>query len=242
MTRVAMPAVIVVVTVASFVGAAGWNRAGEPSLAIVLSERELPLDYAAEPGEGPGPRLRITYQDRHDPLDARNWLPESRLREIGFAFPVPAGAPQAVEAYRRVPPRLAWVVFEFDGAQWRDIERRRAMTDAPADPGVERLPSRLVPVDAGPDFETLQARYPAGHLILRSVILLSYVPAARGGPLVHGVLREVVPATLAVPDHLRAQVAELAADERARRASRYEVELAIGSLGLPYVRLVGARD
>lgn len=237
MTRVAFPALIVVVTVAAFVGAAGWNRSGEPPLAIVLTERELPVAYIdAAPGD-PGKRLRIAYEYRHDPLDARNWLPESRLREIGFAFNVPVGSPQAVDTYRRVPPRLAWVVFEYDGLQWRDIERRRAMAETAREPVTTLLPSRLVPVDAGPDLELLRARYPAGHLILRGVIGLSYVPASRGGPLLHGVLREVVPSAIAVPYELRPLLDQLTpAGHSAGPEPRYEADLAVGRLGLPYVR------
>jgi hypothetical protein len=235
-TRVALPGLVVVVTVAAFLGAAGWNRAGEPQLTLVLTERELPIAHAAAaPGDDPGARLRLAFQSRHDPLDARNWLPESRLRAIGFPFNVPAGAPQAVDTYDRVPPRVAWVVFEYDGPEWRDIERRRAMIEAPRGP-VGLAPSRLVPVDVGLDLEGLRARYPSGHLILRGVIGLSYVSAERGGPMLHGVLREVVPSAVAVPYAFRSVLDGLAATERATTEPRYEAELAVGRLGLPYVR------
>jgi hypothetical protein len=236
-TRVALPGLVVVVTVVAFLGAAGWNRAGEPQLTLVLTERELPIAYAsAAPGDDPGARLRFAFQYRHDPLDARNWLPESRLRAIGFPFNVPAGAPQAVDTYARVPPRVAWVVFEYDGPEWRDIERRRALIEAPPGP-VGPAPSRLVPVDVGLDLEELRARYPSGHLILRGVIGLSYVSAERGGPMLHGVLREVVPSAVAVPYELRSVLDGLASTERSLTTEpRYEVELAVGRLGLPYVR------
>jgi len=246
MTRVAFPALIVVVTVAAFVGAAGWNRSGDPAPAMVLTERELPIAYSEAASGDPSTRLRIAYEYRHDPLDARNWLPESRLREIGFTFNVPVGSPQAVDTYRRVPPRLAWVVFEYDGPQWRDIERRRAMTETAREPETTILPSRLVPVDAGLDLELLRARYPAGHLILRGVIGLSYVPASSGGPLLHGVLREVVPSALAVPYELRPLLDQLSsAEPSAGPEPRYEAELAVGRIGLPYISSLtktGIRD
>jgi hypothetical protein len=236
-TRVALPALLVLVTVAAFVGAAGWNRSGEPALVLVLTERELPLRRAnVAAGDDPGVRVRIAYESRHDPLDARNWLPETRLREIGFPFSVPVTSPHAVEAYDRVPPRIAWVVFEFDGPQWRDIERRRAM----ADPSPGRAPamrSRLVPVDVGLDFDLLRGRYPSGHLIVRGVIGLAYVPASRGGPLVHGVLRELVPSAVSVPYASRGiidGISQTVGDGVVE--PRYEAELAIGSLGLPFLR------
>jgi hypothetical protein len=234
--RVMVPAVLVLVTVAAFIGAAGWNQSGAPDLVVVLTERELPLAYVnAAPGDEPGARLRIAYQSRHDPLDARNWLPESRLRQIGFPFNVPVASPPAADAYDRVPPRVAWVVFEYDGPQWRDIERRRAITDPGVMP-VTAMPSRLVPVDAGPDFDLLRTRYPDGHLIVRGVIGLAYVSAERGGPMLHGVLRDVVPPAVAVPFAFRETVAGLAETASGAVEPRYEVELAVGSLGLPYVR------
>jgi hypothetical protein len=61
-TRVALPALLVLVTVAAFVGAAGWNRSGEPALVLVLTERELPLRRAnMAAGDDPGLRVRIAY-------------------------------------------------------------------------------------------------------------------------------------------------------------------------------------
>ena len=237
MTRVALPALIVLLTVAGFVGAAAWNRSGQPPVVMVLTERELPIAHVnVAPGDEPGARLRIAYEYRPDPLDARNWVPESRLREIGFPFNVPVGSPQAPDAYDRVPPRIAWVVFEYDGPQWRDIARRRALAPAPAVP-VATMPSRLVPVDVGLDFARLRVRYPSGHLILRGVIGLSYVSASRGGPMLHGVLRNVVPSVVAVPYQFRTIVQGLIATADSGAVQpRYEVELAVGSLGLPYIR------
>jgi hypothetical protein len=223
--------------VATFVGVAGWNRSGEPRLAMMLTERELQLPHAPRaPGDDPGLRLRIVYEGRYDPLDARNWLPEPKLREIGFPLDVPVGAPQAADVYDRVPPRVAWVVFEFDGPQWREIERRRALRPPDRFPPPAQQ-SRLVPVDAGLDFDTLRIRYPSGHLILRGVIGMAYLAPKDGGPLVYGTLRDVVPGGVAVPSQLRHVVDGLMAPPPgAPTLPRYEVELAVGSLGFPYVR------
>jgi hypothetical protein len=92
-------------------------------------------------------------------------------------------------------------------------------------------------VDAGLDFDLLQTRYPNGHLIVRGVIGLSYVPPSRGGPMLHGVLRDVLPPTVSVPFAFREVVAGLAASvANGAGEPRYEVELAIGAMGLPYVR------
>jgi hypothetical protein len=242
MTRIALPALIAMVTVAGFVGAAEWNASGQPRLVLTVTERELQLPYRLVGGdEEPALRLRVDYAPRYEPLDARNWLPESRLREIGFALNVPAGSPQAAAAYDRVPPRLAWIVFEYDGPQWRDLERRRRLTEQRF-PG-RLLESRLVPVDAGSDFDALRARYSSGHLIMRGVVGLSYVSATRGGPLVYGTLRQIVPSSVAVPRRLHATVAGLRPPESGDASEpRYEAELAIGRLGLPYLRSLRSRN
>jgi hypothetical protein len=244
MTRIAVPAVVVMIAVVTFVGVAGWNASGDPRLTITLTERELQLSNAdAAPGDDPGVWLRLSYQPRYDPLDSLNWLPESRLREIGFAFNVPVGAPQAVDAYDRVPARLAWVAFEYDGPQWAAIERRRALNVDPREPRhLRTMTSRLVPVDAGADFDQLRRRYPSGHLILRGVIGLAYVSPDNGGPLVHGTLREVLPYRVSVPHDFRPLLGDMRPPEvSGAEAPRYDVDLAVGKLGLPYVRSLRLR-
>lgn len=235
--RIAIPALVVMIAVVGYVAAAGWNRSGSPRLSIVLTERELPMfQMATAPGEDPGLQLRIAYVSRLEPLDAQNWLTQSRLEEIGFTFDVPQGAPGARDAYDNVPPRLAWIVFEYDGPAWRAVERRRELE---AEGQTRHFPypsSRLVPVDAGPDFDALLVRYPSGHLIVRGVIALAYLPPEQGGPLVHGRLREIIPQMVAVPAELRAVFDGLSArPEGPDAAPRYEAKLAIGRLGLPYV-------
>ena len=238
MTRIAAPAMTIVIVVIAFSGLVGWNRSGQPRLVATLTERELPQSWNA-PGldDKSGRQLRIEIEYRHDPLDSRNWLPELRLRAIGFHFNVPMGAPEAADTYAKTPTRLAWVVFELDGPAWRDIERRRALQPE-AQPAQQRqLQSRLVPVDAGPDFETLLARYPTGHLILRAVVGLTYLMPEHGGPLVYGAIRKIVPGEIAVPSHLRAVLDALPARvEAGPPLPRYEAELAMGRLGIPYLR------
>jgi hypothetical protein len=244
MTRVAVPALVIMLAVAGFVAAAGWNMSGEPRLVITLTERELQLPVrVVPPGDDPGLQLRLTYEGRYDPLDSRNWLPESRLREIGFALHIPVGAPQAGHTYDHVPARMAWVVFEHDGPQWREIERRRQLREsASGPPRFPHMQSRLVPVDAGADFDALRARYPS-HLIMRGIIGLTYVRPENGGPLLHGVLREIVPQQVAVPQAMKGLFEALASPrEGAVTEPRYDAELAIGELGLPYLRSVRLRQ
>jgi hypothetical protein len=243
-TRIAVPALVVMLTVVTFVAAAGWNASREPRMAIHVTERELPLVHVASaPGDDPGLQLRIAYENRHEPLDSRNWLPEPRLHDIGFALHVPPGSPRAVDAYDHVPARVAWVVFEYDGPRWRDIERRRALLAQGADPRQSAgISSRLVPVDAGLNFDALRARYPTGHVILRGVIGLTYVRDEQTGPFIHGTLRELVPPRVAVPHHLRGLLDGVGdTGSPGVTAPRYDAELAVGALGLPYIRALRLR-
>jgi hypothetical protein len=242
MTRIAVPAVTLLLVVVGLVSIAGWNRSNEPRQRMTLTERELRL-WMAVPQDGPddpGVQLSLDYAERNNRLDARNWLTEDRLRAIGFVFDVMPSAPEAERTYGRALPRLAWVAFEYDGEAWRAIERQRAMTQAASNSqhdyrhGTPLQPSRLVPVDAAPDAETLLARYPNNHLILRASIQLIYVPPGRDGPLVYGVLRHVIPSRVHVPRDLRQPLIGLPSGD----VPRYEADLAVGTLGLPYVTAV----
>ena len=235
MKRIIVPALTVMIAVVAFVGIAAWNRSGEPRLAITLTERELRL-WSPPPNDGDDMifKLRVSYQSRYDPLDTRNWLPESRLRELGFDMTVPPGDPQAIDAYENVPSRVGWVALEYDGPAWREIERRQQLRAADEPRWRVGMDSRLVPVDAAADFDTLRVRYPSGHLILRAVIGLTYVPPSSGGPLVHGTLRRIVPDVITLVDDWRDVFAGLG--ENRHGMPRYEVDLALGRVGLPYVR------
>lgn len=244
MTRILVPAATLILVIVGLVSLAGWNRSREPRVRITLTERELRLATLSREshGEDAGAQLRIDFTPREDPLDARNWLSEDRLRGIGFVFDVLPGAPEAADAYRRALPKIAWVALEYEGESWRAIERRRTTTQAqPSTPplpfrhGLQPEPSRLVPVDAASDLQTLLLRYPERHLILRASIELVFVPPARGGPFVYGRIRHLIPPTVHVPRTLRAPLVGLAPGFA---APRYQIDVAVGPLGLPYVTAV----
>jgi hypothetical protein len=237
--------VLTLLVVSGFVAAASYNRGGDPRMTLIVTERELSLPYDPEPApdDDPGLQLQLEIDRRDDPLDARNWLTEDRLRALGFGLHVPAGSPEAERRYRTVPPRVGWVVFEYGGPAWTEIARRRALTtDARARTPIEA--TRLVPVDAGPDFDALQARYPSGHLILRAVITLMFRNAQSGGPVIYGYVRELVPSTVTVPRHLRPIIEGLkrprldSVGGQSPVAPRYEAEVAVGRLGIPYLRAI----
>jgi hypothetical protein len=228
--------------VVAFIALSGWNRSDPPIARLTLTERELPLtSVPADADDDRGIELGLEYARRDDPLDARNWLTDDRLRAIGLDLDVMPSAPEAEDAYTRALPRIAWVAFEYDGEAWRDVERRLALVaPPPRQPDMVRLsPSRLVPVDAAPDAETLIARYPSGHLILRASIELGYVPPTRKGPLVYGWIRRLTPATVHVPRQFREVLATL--PERGE-APRYDVDLVVGRMGIPYIVAIRVRE
>jgi hypothetical protein len=231
MTRVVVPALTAILSVVALIGVYGWNRSREPRLRITLTERELPVMWS-NPNDERGTQVRVEFERRVDPLDARNWLTESRLRAMGFAFDVMPGAPEADDTYNRALPRIAWVAFDYDGAAWRDIARIRALMPRISEPPRSEASSRLVPVDADRDLDVLVARYPSGHLILRAAIDLRYIGPAEKGPLVYGYIRHLIPDRMTVPRALADRLRDLPTRDA---APRYEVDVVLGRLGIPYV-------
>jgi len=234
MKRILLPGATALLVVVAFIALSGWNRSQEPMARITLTERELRLSHVPQADVDRGIELRFDYARRADPLDARNWLTEERLRSIGLSLEVLPSAPEASDTYGRSLPRVAWVAFEYDGDAWREIDRRRQLLESPPHrPGGPVLePSRLVPVDAAPEAETLVARYPRGHLILRASIKLGYVPPEQKGPLVYGWIRQVIPSSVHVPREFRDVLTSLPPQGE---TPRFEVDLTIGRMGIPYV-------
>jgi hypothetical protein len=74
---------------------------------------------------------------------------------------------------------------------------------------------------------------------MRATIGLSYTRTQDGGPLLYGRLREVVPQRVAVPYEFRSLFEGMAAATYQHDGQpRYEVDLAVGRLGIPYVLAV----
>jgi hypothetical protein len=251
MRRILIPGLLVILVVMSLVGLSGWNRGAEPRQVIELTERELQIPYVTpEDREGGTISLRLQFEGRDEPLDARNWLSEDKLRALGFDLATPVAAPEAAYRYRRTPPRVAWVAFEYDGPAFQEFARRRALQKQ--NEGAlwrGRLePSRLVPVDAAPDFESLRARYPTGHLIVRAIIVLNYLGPSARGPLLYARVRETVPSRIAVPKHLRDVLLILPEfpatgpdGPHGEVPPRFDAEIAGGPLGVLYLRSLRAR-
>jgi hypothetical protein len=250
MIRVALPALTTLIAVASLVGLAGWNKSSEAQGPLTLTEREMPLGtQLVSIDDGDGLQLPIVFQWRANPLDTLNWLPESKLRALGFPLNVPPGDPNALQIYADLPPRLAWIVLEYDGPAWKEIERRRQvqrqdLRDRNAD-------SRLVPVDAGLDATALRNQYSKGHLIVRGVIAINFLGPSSGGPLLYGSLRELVPSMVTVPRQYVPTLVGLAPVSvppslpdapRPELVPRYEVEVGVGRIGIPFIKGIRRLD
>lgn len=246
LSRIAVPAALTIVIVTALIATSGWNRAGEPRQVLTLTERELWLEHPpVASGDDPGLRLRLVFEPRADPLGARAWLTDDRLRALGFALHVPVGSPEAAYVYDRVPARIGWVVFEYDGPAFREIERRRALNEEGREWRGRREPSRLVPVDAGPDDGVLRARYPSGHVIVRADFGVRYDANVGGAPHVYGWVRETIPTSVHVPKAWRGVLDAIGNEPdqppHGPRPPRYDVDLAVGRLGVPYVVAIRAR-
>lgn len=241
--RLLIPLVALVMTIAGLMGCGAWNR-GDARQRLTLTERELglPWQWTNRAADQDGMlRLPIEWQRRDQPLDERTWLTEDKLRQIGFNISIPAGAPEAVRHYERASPKIAWVVLEYDGAAWQDIDQRRRLRASDATVRAPIEASRLVPIDAGPDRDVLLQRHANTRaLVLPAIFQLAYLTSKEpGGPLVYGRVQSLVTREVTVPRRLRQALGDLRGRSpdpaSTPSAPRFEVELAVGRLGFPWV-------
>lgn len=246
--RLLLPLLALVLTIGGGLAFAAWNRS-ETRQRLTLTERELSLPWAweNETADDDGEvRLSIEWQRRGNALDERAWLTNDKLRELGFDMQTPAGAPEAEQRYRRSLPRIAWVVFEYDGPAWRAIEQRRQLRSDAGTPDRADEPARLVPIDAGADRAALTRRHQSTTtIVLPAVVQIGWLPAQSGGPLAYGYVQRLVVGQVSVPTRLRNALTAFRTKgpERAEstlRSPRYEVDLAVGRFGYPWVTAVRA--
>jgi hypothetical protein len=251
MSRLVVAALLLVVSIGALLLAARWNRGGAAQF-IELTERELGLPYTWENGrEDDDAELRLVFrwQLRAEPQDARVWLSDTRLRELGFGTGVPAGAPEAEQVYGRSLPRLAWVAFEYDGPTWRLIEQRRTLAAPDRHGDAAHDSSRLVPIDAGLDPLVLRRRHASGArtVVMPGIIHMRYAMDQALGPSVWGWVPQLVSNDVSVPARLRERLRGLkprspgatpemnAESAPAGVAPRYDVKLGVGRLGAVWV-------
>lgn len=147
-------AALVLVANAVLLGAAWWNRSGEPEARLELTQRELALPSWRDKDDT-GLVLTLTLADRppaavtrtawsrREPLPPfeHPWLDAAKLGELGFDL-------RAIEAAARnarpggdrtvAPARRAFVVLEYDGNSWRAWLAKREVAVAEIRERVER--------------------------------------------------------------------------------------------------------
>jgi hypothetical protein len=234
---------IVLLASALVLAQAGWNRR-EIRRETVLSDREAPITSGGR--DETALWMRLEYAT---PVDSGwgGWLGSARLAALG------ADTTRAAMRRRQMDARPAFAVFERDGPAWRAhveeriVEHARALaadsTPAGRDSlvslyrgGLERG-SRLILIDAGPDAETLAARYPdpARHLILPAVVR-TFVSFRFSGP---GTPTDSVLGSRVDLEHHRLLVSgEAAGVVRAPRRAGYRVTVATGRSHAPWVEAV----
>jgi len=204
---------LIVIVNAVILVAAAKNRGGERLAELTLTERELAvpefredessslfltLKFASDP---PPAVQRLAWRNRADlPSVDYAWLDRGKLEALGFRLGTEPGVIQ----------RTAFVALEFDGDSWtrwlaarEDRLRKRLPHDeAEALLAIDRtMRSRLVPVDAGRDAETLRRRFPdrARYLIVPAIVRAVQGGTDAGDPAWRGQIAAVLVSDLHVP-------------------------------------------
>jgi hypothetical protein len=117
-----------------------YNRSGEPSATITLTERELPLVsyYRYDDRENTGLSLRLDWSKGEQSLpwgpsqgeraedNEKGWFDKTKLEAIGFDCSLPVNDPKAEVHYQRMLPRKTFVVLEYEGSAWKAwLEKER---------------------------------------------------------------------------------------------------------------------
>jgi len=207
---------LIVIVNAALLGAAARNRGGDRLAELTLTERELAvpefredessglflkLKFASEP---PPAVQRIAWRRRADlPSVDYPWLDPGKLEALGFRLGTEPGVSQ----------RTAFVALEFDGDSWtrwlaaREDRLRKRLPQAEAEAllALDRtMRSRLVPVDAEPDAETLRRKFPdrSRYLIVPALVRAIAGAADADDPAWRGQIVDVLVSDLHVPREL----------------------------------------
>lgn len=178
---------LIVLTNTIALSGVAYNRSGEPSATLQLTERELQIPYWRWPdNENSGIDLRLAWRV-HDTYDGDEsasyswdrsgaWLNREKLDSLGFETSTAIRNEERDAGGFYEPSRDVFLVLEYDGDAHRAaLEHARKMalrttTDTGATPesvrgakarleDEERSESRLFVIDAGVDAEALRTRY-----------------------------------------------------------------------------------
>lgn len=174
---------LILLSNAAALGAAAWNRSGEPDSRLSLSERELQRNSDWH-RENSGVSLRLLWRIPGDEANAA-WAPRiplETMRALGFQVPDKVDRDSAL-AFDRQQARDALLVLELDGplyqrelalARERLAQAEKRLVASPDDVHLkserdfqrsaldneEQRASRLFLADAGTDLQALRQQYP----------------------------------------------------------------------------------
>lgn len=151
------------------------NRSGAPDSTLTLTERELPLSWHFRDQENTGVSLQLNINFDNE---EQQWFDENKLVELGFD--IPQDRQQGQGNRKRVLPKKAYVVLEYDGDAWHRYRQRQLDEVAAIPLEVEQgkvesedaesqvkekrfqltIASRLFGIDVGLDPDVLRTRYP----------------------------------------------------------------------------------
>lgn len=173
-----------------------YNRSGAPDAKVSMTQRELRLPYFyGFQNENSSIAFNLQWRIRNDDSDYANqwvdpdWLNERKLTELGFDTSIPKTAPHAERRYRKMLPRAAYIVLEYNGptyaaqlakAQKKVRQQQRLSQEHPdvkkhaedlkraksALDNEEHTFSHLFAVDAGADKDALRRKYPNRSMYL----------------------------------------------------------------------------
>jgi hypothetical protein len=156
-----------------------------------LTERDTGLTSFDD--ENSAANLRLVWHSV--PGTADTWLNREKLRELGFDTSVDPSSREAPRHYGRALPRDVFIAFE--------LQENPIVLESPGPRPVGPL-SRLVPVDAARDAETLEARYPdpATHLIAQGMVRPTLQGVPSRSAFVTGWVVNITPSRIHIPPSL----------------------------------------
>lgn len=238
-----MRRVLVLAAAAVVLAANGWtlvatwyNRSEPSGGTLELTEREASLVQV--PWESTATLLRLRWDVVSDaPGNRPAWMDRTKLAELGFDCTVPVGGPNAKEHYTSLPPRLVYVVLEYEGEAWRQARHDR------------RSRTRLFVVDAGREARRLRDRYAdtERYAITRGVVRLWYQErsfpdgALLATPRLEGRIERILPSEIFVPQPFSQHLEGFRhrgppVPEPPEEKPRFAVTVAWGSNHEPWVR------
>jgi len=247
-----------------------YNRSGTPDAEVTLTQRELRLPYSGGfESENSGITLNLNWRVKDDHSDyATNWgypewLNENKLSELGFDTSIPKTAHDATTRYRKMLPREAYIVLEYNGPAYEvqlqrvreNLRQQQQLAAEHPDDATHRTKvkqaeaavaneentfSHLFVVDAGVNKNELRQRYPDHHMYIIATAQIKIVLYSRQESLpsyltgrIQGLSIDTITAPYAIRQRLEPYLAKNA--YVARQKLKYKVTIAYGKRLEPWI-------